>query len=663
LSTFCDKSDGTAIKSVETPKETSHAISPQATVIKWNLLEEFCDNRTFYDHQWATNFLYLGLTRFDPETLEVVPGLAESWEVNEAGDVWTFYIQEDVYWVGTNQEGKQEKIRPVNADEILLAFERELVRDIEGGPTWMFSEIVENWGKDDDFTIWFELNEPMDDFPKYASSINGRPISGLVDDYWICEDTPIGNGPFMMAEPWDQGNEIALERNLYFTDDIEGLPDQILFTSENQDTALQKLENGELDVVEITHPIEHNETFADLVTANGRFFLVDNDKKDEVVAAAGFAGLLFNVRPAQSWRLSYTDDNPISCDNSPFTYEDPPPHENSSVIHAFNHGEYNEDSKESIPNPSFGDIRNAVESGKIVVLSREFCYGEAWVELIGSSVITALNRVPNSDGSYNMCLYSTRTGESQLVTMWDMEEWYTPDSSSTQIRIDIYEPNSSHCYWATSYIGFDVEKIPLEMRKALALGFSKAKFLDETFGTIEGWGYGFVPSAYLSRYPEITGEDMFERGLYEQLWEAREWLQDSPDIHNFDVPVEYCDECSGSSGMARNIARIWEENLDIQFDTTPLSDDDYQAPLKDAGNGIRLLALTGASEFDFLLDAVESGSVMVPEEEYENYMVMVQAAALEVDKGKRAELILELEKLLNREYVSLIPINHFEFCE
>ena len=42
--------------------------------------------------------LFLGLTDFNDETMEIVPELATSWEVSEDGLVWAFHMRKDVYW-------------------------------------------------------------------------------------------------------------------------------------------------------------------------------------------------------------------------------------------------------------------------------------------------------------------------------------------------------------------------------------------------------------------------------------------------------------------------------------------------------------------------------------------------------------------------------------
>ncbi|MFM2018486.1 MAG: oligopeptide transporter, solute-binding protein, partial [Bacteroidota bacterium] len=40
--------------------------------------------------------IYEGLVKFDPRTLEVAAGIAESWEIDETGTVYTFKLRQDV---------------------------------------------------------------------------------------------------------------------------------------------------------------------------------------------------------------------------------------------------------------------------------------------------------------------------------------------------------------------------------------------------------------------------------------------------------------------------------------------------------------------------------------------------------------------------------------
>ena len=44
----------------------------------------------------AIDQMFEGLVTLKPGTTEVVPGLAESWEADEAGTAWTFHLREGV---------------------------------------------------------------------------------------------------------------------------------------------------------------------------------------------------------------------------------------------------------------------------------------------------------------------------------------------------------------------------------------------------------------------------------------------------------------------------------------------------------------------------------------------------------------------------------------
>ena len=42
--------------------------------------------------------LFVGLTNFNPETSQVEPELAVSWDVSDDGTVYTFHLRDDVSW-------------------------------------------------------------------------------------------------------------------------------------------------------------------------------------------------------------------------------------------------------------------------------------------------------------------------------------------------------------------------------------------------------------------------------------------------------------------------------------------------------------------------------------------------------------------------------------
>jgi len=60
--------------------------------------------------------------------------------------------------------------------------------------------------------------------------------------------------------------------------------------------------------------------------------------------------------------------------------------------------------------------------------------------------------------------------------------------------------------------------------------------------------------------------------------------------------------------------------------------------------------------------AVDAGWVMIPDSEYDIYMQLVHAAAMEPDRAKQGEMIVAIDRLLVEEYVSVIPLITYETC-
>jgi len=91
--------------------------------------------------------LFVGLTRFNHETNRIEPQLAERWEVDDNGRVWTFYLRDDVNWVQVseskaNEQLQVEPIRPVTANDIVFAA-RRACRQETGTPDAFLLFIIE----------------------------------------------------------------------------------------------------------------------------------------------------------------------------------------------------------------------------------------------------------------------------------------------------------------------------------------------------------------------------------------------------------------------------------------------------------------------------------------------------------------------------------------
>lgn len=100
--------------------------------------------------------VYDGLVRYRSGTLEVEPGLAESWTISDDGKVYTFSLRQGIKF----HDGS-----PFNAEAVKFNFDRMLVKDhpyAETGPfplSFFFSAIKETTVVDE-YTVRFRMDDP-----------------------------------------------------------------------------------------------------------------------------------------------------------------------------------------------------------------------------------------------------------------------------------------------------------------------------------------------------------------------------------------------------------------------------------------------------------------------------------------------------------------------
>lgn len=154
--------------------------------------------------------LYEGLTRYKPGTLEVAPGLAESWEISDDGTEYTFRLRSGVsFHDGT----------PFNAEAVKFNFDRMLdeshpFHDTGPFPLAFFFSAVETTEAVDDVTVKFTLSAPYAPFLSNLAYPTGLMVSPAAvaahgADYGR---NPVGTGPFKFAE-WRSNEAVVIERN------------------------------------------------------------------------------------------------------------------------------------------------------------------------------------------------------------------------------------------------------------------------------------------------------------------------------------------------------------------------------------------------------------------------------------------------------------------
>ncbi|MDN2567038.1 ABC transporter substrate-binding protein [Aquibium sp. A9E412] len=160
-----------------------------------------------YTEYMAIVNLYDALTTVDADG-NVVPQLAESWEVSDDSKTYTFTLKQGA----TFQDGS-----PVEAKDVVYTMQRLLA--LNEGPSYLFADLVDPDGVEalDDRTVEITLNRV------YAPFISNTPLILVVnsdlakeqgDGEWAetyLADTPAGAGPYRLAT-WNRGAQMVMER-------------------------------------------------------------------------------------------------------------------------------------------------------------------------------------------------------------------------------------------------------------------------------------------------------------------------------------------------------------------------------------------------------------------------------------------------------------------
>jgi peptide/nickel transport system substrate-binding protein len=168
------------------------------------------DPDVFYDIEGNTVILsvYEGLLKYKPDSTELIPSLAKSWEVSPDGLTYTFHLQSGVkFHDGT----------PFNAQAVKTSFQRRL--DVGAAPAYMVQPIA-SMQTPDDSTFVVRLKHPVAPFLHYMASSWGPKIispKALADhagkdhaQTWAKEHAD-GTGPFQLTA-FERGQRYELTR-------------------------------------------------------------------------------------------------------------------------------------------------------------------------------------------------------------------------------------------------------------------------------------------------------------------------------------------------------------------------------------------------------------------------------------------------------------------
>jgi peptide/nickel transport system substrate-binding protein/oligopeptide transport system substrate-binding protein len=201
--------------------------------------------------------LFDSLVTFDPITSEIMPAAAASWSANEDATVWTFKLVEGA----TFHDGT-----PVTAADFKYAWERictpanlsEIsyhLAPVKGYDEMQAEEATELEGVKvvDDYTLEVTLSYAFGDFELVVGHPALAPVPKAVveADPAAFAEKPVGNGPFMMTEPWahDQYIKVAKYDGYYGEEPYIDAVDFVIIA--DTDTAFLEFQAGNLDFVPV----------------------------------------------------------------------------------------------------------------------------------------------------------------------------------------------------------------------------------------------------------------------------------------------------------------------------------------------------------------------------------------------------------------------------
>ena len=193
--------------------------------------------------QYVYQTMFNALVRYSTEDFSIEPDLAASWEVDDQGLVWVFYLRDDVLW----HDGEQ-----FTAEDVKFSFETILNPDVNAGYHRGNLANVESIEVLDDFTLKITMINPDFDFLPLLGDFMHIYPAHILEGLNINEDItfinhPIGTGPFKFEEHLLNESYTVVANLDYF----KGAPklERIIFkVLPDTNVHVAQLRTGEIDV-------------------------------------------------------------------------------------------------------------------------------------------------------------------------------------------------------------------------------------------------------------------------------------------------------------------------------------------------------------------------------------------------------------------------------
>ena len=207
--------------------------------------------------------LFEGLTTVDPKTLEILPGVAESWTLSEEGLTYTFHLDSEARWSNGD---------PVTAHDFAFSYQRILSPKLGAPYAYMLYPIkgaeAFHKGQTDSFstvgvkaidaeTLEIELHSVTPYFLSLPTHFTWWPVhpptilkhGSMVDriSKWTQPKHFVGNGPFALKS-WRLNNGIHVVRNSHYREADSVKLNGIEFLPTNLETEERAFRAGQVHI-------------------------------------------------------------------------------------------------------------------------------------------------------------------------------------------------------------------------------------------------------------------------------------------------------------------------------------------------------------------------------------------------------------------------------
>jgi len=221
---------------------------------------------TSYDA--TANIIYNQLVTYKPGTTEIIPSLAESWQISDDGLRYTLNLRKNVAF-HSNQVFTPS--RNFNADDVLFSFNRQRLdehpyHNVSGGRYPYFNAqgldtLIKDIRKKSEYQVEFVLTRPESPFlsilaTPFASILSAeyaQQLSRLNQAQWI-DSKPIGTGPFHL-ERYEPDAYIRYKRFEHYFMNNQRVQNLVFAITPDAAMRFARFSAGECDVMSYPLPV------------------------------------------------------------------------------------------------------------------------------------------------------------------------------------------------------------------------------------------------------------------------------------------------------------------------------------------------------------------------------------------------------------------------